>query len=244
MPKRNLIVAATLLIIIALFVNLYSKKDNRQENSLIGKPIVRLELVETIDEIVIENKDAALHLHKKSNGWVITEKNEFPANTQKLVELFDHMTTYRLAALITEDKDRLAHFGLLYKSAAKDTAGEQLTLKRESKETFRMVAGKNRDSVSPNQNLPSRPDGTYIRIGESSAVYLIKENINFETGTDEWIQKVLLTMNKDQINSIHFENPNNSFLIERDSSEKKPVITDLLNDETTNEQEVKDLLNA
>lgn len=242
MSKRNLIIAAGLLIIIAIFVNLYSGKDKRQENSPIGKQIASLELVESIDEIVIENKDTALHLLKKASGWVVTEKNDFPANTQKLVELLDSITTYRLAALVTKDKDRLAHFGLLYNTATESSTGTQLTLKSKGEEVFKMIAGKSRDSVSTNPNSPARPDGTYVRIGETPAVYLIKENINFETQTVEWIQKVLIGLNKDQIKSINFENPSTRFLFERDSGDKKLEIPGLPSSETTDEKAVKDLL--
>ena len=245
MSKRNLIIAAALLIIIAIFVNLYSKKNKRPGDSPIGKQIARTELVETIDEIVIEKQETALHLHKKAHRWLITEKNEFPANTQKLVELLDSITTYRLAALVTKDKDRLAHFGLLLNEEAKNgegTTGTQLVLKSKGKVVFKMIAGKNRDSVSSNPNLPSRPDGTYVRIGETAAVYLVKENINFETQLDAWVQKVLITMNKDQIKSVQFESPGSRLRFERENSDKKLLVTDLSSSEITDEEAVKEML--
>jgi len=245
MSKRNLIIAAALLIAIAIFVNLYSKKSQRKADSPIGKQIAGIELVESIDEIVIQNQQTALHLQKKANKWLITEKNEFPANTQKLVELLDNITTYRLASLVTKDKDRLADFGLLFNTEGKNdgnTAGTQLVFKSGGKVVFKMTAGKNRNSVSSNPNVPSRPDGTYVRVGETTAVYLVKENIDFQTEIVEWIQKVLVTMNKSQIKSVRFENPNAQVLFDRENSDKKLIVTDLSDSEKTDEGAVKTML--
>ncbi len=245
MSKRNLIIAAALLIAIAIFVNLYSKKSRQKADSPIGKQIASIELVETIDEIVIQKQQSALHLQKKANRWLIKEKNEFPANTQKLVELLDSITTYRLASLITKDKNRLAHFGLLFNSEGKndgEKAGTQLLLKSGGNVVFKMIAGKNRNSVSSNPNLPSRPDGTYVRIGETAAVYLVKENINFQTEIVEWIQKILITTNKAQIKSIRLEGPGTQVLFDKENSDKKLIVTGLSVSELTDEGAVKDML--
>ena len=245
MSKRNLIIAAALLIAIAIFVNLYSKKSGQKADTLIGKQIASIELVETIDEIVIQKHQTAIHLQKKANGWQIKEKNGFPANTQKLVELLDSITTYRLASLITKDKDRLAHFGLLFNSEGKndgEKAGTKLELKSGGNVVFKMIAGKNRNSVSSNPNLPSRPDGTYVRIGETNTVYLVKENINFQTDIVEWIQKTLITTNKAQIKSVRLESPSSRVLFDRENSDKQLIVTDLSKSEVTDEKAVKDMV--
>ncbi|MFH2132236.1 MAG: DUF4340 domain-containing protein [bacterium] len=245
MSKKNLLFITAFLVVIALFVQLYTKKDKRREDSPIGKPLAGIGLVESIDEIVIAKGETTLHLHKKSNGWVITEKNEFPANTQKLVELLDTVTTYRLSALITKDEGRLAHFKLRYRAEANspdETTGSELTLKSKGKAVFKMVAGKNRDSVSSNPNLAARPDGTYVRIGESPAVYLIKENFSFNPQTDEWIRKALITMKTDQIKTVRFESPSSRFRFARKAPTEKLLLEDLKNSETIDEQAVKDML--
>jgi uncharacterized protein DUF4340 len=199
MSKKNLLIAAALLVSIAVFVQLYSKKSKRSGDSPVGSTLASVDLADTTDEIVIENSKSATHLKKNGDEWVITDKSNFPVDTQKLVALLENVTTYRIASLVSKDKNRLAHFKLQTKteSSNDETTGTALSFRSKGKTLFSMVAGRNRDSISSNPKQPSRPDGTYIRIGLQGVVYLVKENLSFETNKDEWMRTVLLSLNEE-----------------------------------------------
>ncbi len=245
MSKKNLLIVAALLIAVAVFIQLYSKKDKRQGDTPVGKPLASVNIVEAIDEIFIEKDEKAIHLQKSADRWIIVEKNGFPADTQKLIKLFDNITTYRIAALITRDESRLADFQLLDKSDPKKSEsakGTLLQLKNGDKIEFKMVTGKSRNSVSTNPNRPSRPDGTYIRVGETPAVYLIKENFSLNSDTDDWINKTLITISKDNVKSVQFESPVSRFIFKRENGKSDLILAGLADTENMDKQALTELL--
>lgn len=239
MSKKNLLIVALLLVAVAAFVQVYSKRDNRRGETLVDKPLASLDLVGNIDEVVIEKGKDVLHLQKKDNSWVIPAKDSFPADTRKLVKLLDNITSYRIADLVTKDRNRLADFEL---ADTDPGGGILLTLKSGGNSVYRLTVGKSRDSVSADQNQPSRPDGTYVRIGTTPEVYLIKENLTLSTAIDDWMRTVLVTISKDQIKSIRIANPESRFSLERADDKAELVISDISKGETANKQALQDVM--
>jgi len=245
MSKKNLLIVAALLVIIAVFVQLYSKKSKRSGDSPVGDVLASAELADTSDEIVIEKNKTAIHLKKNGDEWVITEKNDFPVDTQKLISLLEIVTSSRIAALVSKDKSRLAHFNLLTKTEPgndDETTGTTLAFKSKGKTLFSMVAGRNRDSASTNSKRPSRPDGTYIRMGLKEVVYLVKENLSFETNADEWMRTVLLSVDEVQVKSVRFESPVSRFLLTREDSKAPLKPADISGSEQTDTETVERIL--
>ncbi len=245
MSKKNLLIVAALLVIIAVFVQLYSKKSKRSGDSPVGNALASAELADTSDEIVIEKNQTTIHLKKNGDEWTITEKNDFPVDTQKLVSLLENVTSSRIAALVSNDKSRLAHFNLLTKTepnSTDKTTGTMLAFRSNGKILFSMVAGRNRYSASSNSKRGSRPDGTYIRMGLKEVVYLVKENLSFETNPDEWMRTVLLSVDDVQVKSVRFESPLSRFLLTREDSKASLKPADLSGSEQTDTETVERVL--
>ncbi|MCP4750878.1 MAG: DUF4340 domain-containing protein [Proteobacteria bacterium] len=246
MSKRNLIIAAVILGIVAISIQYFSNTGKRKADSRIGSPLANADVVEAIDEIVIENFTSAVHVRKRGDQWLIEEMDGFPCDMQKLIELLDKVTTHKIASLTTKDPERLAHFKVRYKeekSSSAKTSGTQLILKGEGKEIFKLISGRHRDSVAKDSNAPSYPDGTYVRIGEEAAVYLIKENLELNTKADHWIRKVLVNLEKDQIKAVRYETQKARFALERPSKEKDLNIQDLGENEKIKDYERSGVLN-
>lgn len=245
MSKKNLLIITALLVAIAVFVQLYSQKSRRQGDTPVGNPLASVNLVESIDEIVINGSKKAIHLKKQDEQWVVTERGDFPVDSGKLVQLLDNLTSFRIASLITKNQSRFADFSV-QESSTKDSGsaagGTRLQLKSGGTTAFQMIAGKSRDSVSKDPNRPSRPDGTYVRIGNTPAVYLIKENLSFDSDPDEWIQKVIMRIDRDTVQSIRFENQASRFDIERADAKSDLLPAGLAKEENADKQALDDLL--
>ncbi len=245
MSKRNLIICTLVLGVVAVLIQFLSNSGNRNEDPLVGSPLADQNLIESIDEIVIQDFKAAVHFQKKGDQWLIVEKDNYPVDIKQLIELLDKIVTIKVASLVTGDPNRLAHFRLLYKDDAKSnetSTGTQLILNGGGKEVFRILTGKSRDSVRSTPNSPPRPDGTYIRIGKTQKVYLIKENLDLDIDTENWLQKTLVVLEKALIKAIRYETQNARFVVERESKDKELKMMELGENEKTSDYELSGVL--
>jgi hypothetical protein len=237
MSKKNLLIIAVLLVAIAAFVQLYSKRDRRQGDSPVGKAIASVGLVEKIDNISINKGDKTIHFQKQADRWVTVEKNMFPVDMEELLKLLDNITSYRIASLVTSDENRFPDFKL-----TKASGGITLTLKSGDKDVFHMVVGKNRASASTGNAAPGRPDGTYIKIGDQKAVFLIKENLDIEADINSWIKKTLFSLARKQVKSLRLESPSAQLSFSREDAKSDLSLAGLAKTEVQNQQPVKNLL--
>ncbi len=245
MAKRNLIIAASVLIILAAVSQLITQQNNKTTDDKVGNYIFSSALISSFDEVIIEDMKEHVHLNKNGDQWTVAEREGFTANNNDLVKIVDELTNYKVAALVTKDKKRLDYFKVKYKTESgsnENTTGTQLILKGSGKEVFKMIAGKQRDSKPANPESPPHPDGTYVRIGEAETVYLIKENLNLETNPDEWIDKSIFKVGKDEVKSIRYELTNDRFELKREEKGKKLELVGLGKDEKTSDYEQSSLL--
>lgn len=235
MSKRNLIIIVLVLGIIAVVTQYVSSHKNSPMDKKVGQPLVKTDLIGSIDELVIKESKGEIHLHKQSGQWLVKQRDDFPVNLKKLRDLFDNLTTYHVSSLVTKNPHRLAHFKVLYLSEKYDkskSTGIQLILKEQGKEIYTLVAGKSRDAAATKKQPQQSADGTYVRIGYDPLVYLIKENLSFNSSPDSWIQKTLISLEKGSINAIRFNMPDEKYAFVR----KEPKADLLLSNQTSEEQ--------
>ena len=246
MLKRNLIIIAVVLGVLALAAQYISSPKKGLRDSRINKTLASVDLVEKVDEIVIENNDSIIHLQKIGNNWRIKEKDGYLVNVQEILTLLEKITSYKVASIVTQNKDRLAYFKLLYKTEGGDSksVGSQLILKAEQKPLYTLLVGRHRDSISKSSNVPSYPDGTYIRIGDDVSVFLIKENLALDLNPNAWVQKKLVMIEEDQIKAVRYETQTDRFILSRESKERNLVLSGLGKDEKTSDFERSTMVNA
>ena len=244
MSKRNLIIAALALAILAAIIHFTVTPGNKKTDDKINLPIVQKELIELFTEIVIETNESTVHLKKQNDLWTISESDEFPASIKKLIELVDKLTSYKISSVITKDPKRLAHFKLKYKSesGAEESNGTQLTLKNKDQNLLKVLIGKKRQSKSSSPETQPQPGGTYIRIGDKKTVYIIKEDLELSADPEEWMKKTLFGLDKEQIKSIRYKKQKTEFILERESLDKELKIADMKKDEKMADYELSSLL--
>jgi hypothetical protein len=244
MTSKRLFISAALLVVIAVLLHFYNDRSGSQQDPMLQKSLMNTDLVERIDEIVIETPEAELHLAKVSEGWVLKDRDDYPVDMKALFELLDKMTHYRPATVITRDAERLAHFKL--QSATEtddaDTIGKRISFRESNRTLFSILIGRHREAAGATGL--SQPDGTYIRIGDETAVYLIKENLQIDPDSTDWIRKTLIGIEQEQIKAIRFETPTARFAFERDRPDDELVIPHHSERETIDSWERSTVLNA
>ena len=229
MARRNLLLVALVLVALAAVSHFSSKRDGKNTDPKIGKPIVDSALFDAADTILFEKGDQRTELQKDGGQWSVKDKAGYPADMEKLLRILEKVSSYTVSSLITKDADRLGDFTVLYngeENATAGTSGSQLTLRQADKTLFTMVLGKNRKAVEG-----TNFGGTYIRIGDQKAVYLIQEELSFETDPQQWLRTTLFHIPKEQIQSIDFEVEKESFGLAREDEEKPFLLKDLKEEE-------------
>ena len=243
MSKRNLIIAAVVLGLVALAVQFFSGPKRGGLDHRINTTLASADHMQSIDEIVIENNSGSLHLQKRGKIWQIEEKMGYPASVKEVFNLLQKVVTHKISSVVTENPERLAYFTLLYKNETKDSSqkGSQLTLLAKKEPVFTLLVGKHRDSISKASDMPSYPDGTYIRIGETKAVYLIKENLDLNVDAKTWMQKELVSVKEDEIKAVRYETQAGQLVLSREKKEKKLELLGLEKGEKTSDFERNNL---
>ena len=230
MSKRNLIIAAVVLVCLAVVSQWLGNSGKKVTDDKIGKPPLAIKTVDEFDTLVLKDAEGTLHLKKQDEQWVIEEKNDYPVNMKEMLSLMDKLTANTVASLVTKDEKRHAYFQVVYweeAEAGKETSGTQLTLLDQGEPVFRMIAGKTRQSKSDDPNMPAHADGVYARIGDSPNIYLLKDALSLTVDPAEWIRTTLFAMDKKEVKSIRLELPTERLLLERPEKGKAPVLSDL-----------------
>lgn len=210
MSKRNLIVTALLLVALAVTTQLL-KKDKKKRDARIGKPVMNSALIEKIDEVVFSASGKNLHLKKEGDFWGVVEKENFPVDMEKLVKMLTDLSSYKVASVVTKDKASHERFKVTESGTG---MGRKILLKAEGKDLLKLLIGKARTKAGG-----SISDGTYLRIGDADAVYLIKDNFSPETESDSWIRTRLLNVEEESLKQVKMEANGATILLSREKKE-------------------------
>ncbi len=234
MSKKNLLIIAGVLVVLAFVSQWFTQSGNKSKDEKIGQPILEAALVEAFDELILEDSKGVVRIKKAGDTWGVQEKNNYPVDMGKMMELVGELTQTKVASLVTKDEKRLAHFKVVYRNSEggdNNTAGTQLTLQSEGKVVFKMMAGKKRDSKSSQANMPTHSDGQYIRIGDQKSVYLSKNDFILETDPKEWIKSTLFSIDKKEIEAVQFKSKSDSFELKRAEKGKELLVSTMKENE-------------
>lgn len=239
MSKRNLVIAAAALCILAVVTHFAGKSRNPDASTpRIGKSILNTEITEQLDSIKIDSTDSHVELVKKDGIWSIADSDGFPVNLEKLLQITENLTSYKVASLVTKDPERMTHFEVNYKGEKGTLKGTQIVFENKGAVTFKMVVGKNRNSAS---GTPGASGGTYIRIGDEPVVYLIKEALYLDADPNDWTQRHLFKVDKEEIQSVNFKTASAEYSLFRKDAKAKFSLADLKAGETFNDDTMSDV---
>ncbi len=225
MSKRNLAFVTLLIALIALGSHFFINQRKSGGDTRVGQTLTNSDVVGEMDEIELVEADTELHIKKATDGWMITEKDDFPVNMEKVFQLINQLTTSKIASLVTKDTGRFAHFKVKQDGDWQER-GTKLSIKKSGSAIFQLLIGKHRNKLTSKEGN-GIPDGTYIRFSDQDSVYLIKENLSYKTDPDEWIRTRLFKINKDEFKMVALENPQKISFSRKDKSDKfhKKVLT-------------------
>ncbi|MGN6518373.1 MAG: DUF4340 domain-containing protein [Dokdonella sp.] len=187
----GLAIAALVAIGAAIALNHSSRPQSGQaETSAYLVPELR-DHVNDIAKVVVtgaEGKVAAT-LERGPNGWTLTEKGGYPADTGKLRAFLLKLADARRVEQKTSNKDKYALLGV-EDVTAKDAKGVQVELDGLAKPVVLVVG-----------NSDPR-GGTYVRVVGQPESWLVSGSLNVDRNGSDWLRKDLADIAATRIESV------------------------------------------
>jgi hypothetical protein len=188
MSSKNLsrlAVLAAIMVVAAVIVHLITNRPaqtNQQSTYLIQG--LDPDMVATI---VISENDRATHLQRRGKAFVVSEKNDYPAATDRVNELFTEILDIQTKELVTDKPQN--HPDL---EVTPDKAQSVVEfLGPDANVITGLVTGKRTDSGD-----------AYIRLTDSNNVYLCENAPSVRTGPMDYIDQKLVSVKRDDIISV------------------------------------------
>ncbi|HUX08082.1 MAG TPA: DUF4340 domain-containing protein [Acidobacteriota bacterium] len=179
MSERNLIIlAVTASILIILTALLYSGLDFSRESFKSGTPLLQGLDPEKIGSIKIKKGEDEVTLKRSEEGFVIEEKNGYPADTVKINNLLIDLLETRLAEKIT---DSAANHGELGVAEGSEDAITIILSDLEGKQIAGIIKGKQ----------VSRGAGSHVRLIAENAVYSTEKTFTIDTNATDYMNDEL-----------------------------------------------------
>ncbi len=181
----QLAVAAAIALIAAVAVNYITNRPKQAPHS-------RTYLIQGLDPsmvagILISANNDSINLQRRGTTFVVAEKDNYPATTERINELFTEVLDIKTKELITDKSEN--HPGL---EVTEDKAGDIVRFFDKDANTITgVVIGKRIES-----------DDAYVRLADSDRVYLCENVPQVRTNAMDYIDQQLISVKRENIISV------------------------------------------
>lgn len=203
MSARAVAVLAALLLLLGGAALLYQRQQaaqRPQNTAVLGKPVLKGLQAAEVATIRITEPKSTLTVERKDDGWVIRERDGFPADVAKVRELVIKLLELKVGqSAPLGEKDR-ARLNL-------DDSGIQVELDaRDGKPLGKLVVGKKyfKREVENPEKAPA--DGRFVAVpGEAGTAYIVSDPLlQASTKSADWIDRTSFQVEKVKTLEVRF----------------------------------------
>jgi hypothetical protein len=189
MNARIVAVLVVLLVVLggaALLAQREDRAQRPQNAATLGQPLLKDLKAADIARIRIAEPKSTLTLERKENGWVIVEREGFPADVTKVRDFVVKLVGMKIAqSEPVGEKDR----GRLNLDSS--TATQVEFAAADGKPLAKLLVGKKLFRSEPENPEKALGDGRFVLLpGDDRTVYMVSDPLALATAkTSEWIDK-------------------------------------------------------
>ena len=180
--------------------------------------------INDVAAVKIQSKDEALNILKKDGQWVINEREDFPAQEDRVLDLLKQMWSVKITQVVPNGAAHLARLELSDPASGKE--GETATVltfsDAEGKELTSIALGKIQVTTSSQPNpytggASTTDAGRYVKPGGKNSVYLVDTPFKEAAGVDptEWITRDFFKVERHESVALDTGNPKEDWKLER-----------------------------
>jgi hypothetical protein len=216
MNNKSLIIlglaAATLIIIAAIMSGVADKSQ-----PLSDSPSYLIQGLDPadIDTIIIGTGDNTVTLKRQGRGFVIANKDNYPAGAEHINGLLSQCLEVQISELYTDNPANHADLGV-----TEDKPTSIVRFFRNDPNSSLMtglIVGKYRETS----------EGMFIRLLPGDKVYVASRAPYIPGQADAYIDKDLISTQKDQIESVTVKTPDGEYTLKKDKDSQKTILENI-----------------
>ncbi len=160
-----------------------------------------------LETIKIRHKDGSFNLQSTGDGWVFSERDNYPAQDAKIGELIIKLSRMEKVEPKTKLPERYDRLDLLGPEEKEDTRAKEVVLLNGSGEVLAsLLVGKRKFT------LGSSEGGTYVLLQDDPQAWLVTGELNPESRARDWLVRQISDIKDDDIKSITITHPDGEVL--------------------------------
>ena len=195
------------IIIIVFFIALLSivyflGKEESESTDSINKKI--LNITGTIKKIKITKNKTSVTLFQDKENWLIKEKNNYPANLEKIKEVIEQLTKVKGDTFYTDNPDKHSKFELEDPDKSEDSKGAVKIeiMDNTGKIIDGIIIGKSKNSKKQSDTPWATESSVFARNLNSNTVYLCNTSVSADNAPSNWLKKEFLDIKKNEFRSV------------------------------------------
>jgi len=219
MSNTKLTILGIVAVVMVLWAALQSRISNRSGTELTGPAY----LIQGFDpsgvgSIVIGTGEAAFTLERRGNGFVVVDKDNYPAKTSEINDLISKCLEIQTTELITDNPDN--HEELEVTGEKARSVVKFMTPDPNSSLLTGVIVGKTKELGQ----------GSYVRLlsndpAVSNKVYVASNVPWFGGGAMNYIDQELISVKKEDIKSVTVSSKNSTYTL-RTKEDSQDVVLD------------------
>jgi len=231
MSDRKLTILAIVAVVMVVWAFFQSRISNRSSTAVgVGGNLIQGLDPEDIGSIIVGTGDDALKFERKEWGFVVTNKDNYPASVKRINELIvscldvkksefytNNPANHKDLGVTEEDADEVVKF---YRSDGSLLAG--------------IIVGKAREQGG----------GTFVRLVGRDEVYVAPERPSVNTWVMSYIERDILDLNRNDIEMVTVSGPNDVYTVKWSDDGNNVVLENLPEGKKLRKSEAEDVLTA
>ena len=208
MKAKTFVILSAFLIVISAVAFIVYQKERPTPSSEMGTPMIAEIPAGEITTIRMKTPQESIVLEKRSKGWVVQTRFQYPADFPRIMDLVNTVRDAKIGRSFDSSQEIRSRLGLISPDDAtvdEGIRGTLIDLKNEKGASIATILiGKTRERGGRGDV----PDGQYVMLGGSQRVYLVDRIFtSFETGNSSWLSKHPIRIKPEDIKKISCEGP-------------------------------------
>jgi hypothetical protein len=218
MSNKKLTILAVVAVLMVLWAGVQSRVSNRRDVEVDG-PAYLVQGLDPADvaSIISGTGEEAVTLKRQQAGFVVSNKDNYPAKTSEINDLFSKCFEIQTAGFITDNPDN--HEDLEVTEEKARTVVKFMTADANSTVLAGVVVGKSEELGG----------GTYVRLlssdtATSNKVYIASKSPYFGSGAMSYIEQELISVEQDDIESVTVSPPGGNYTLKTKEDSDEVVL--------------------
>jgi len=228
--KKLSILAGVAGVLLVLTVIVYSGGFGSARDFESGSLLIQGLDPQKVSMITIDKGSDSLTLQRAAQGFTITQRQGYPASTEKVNALFIKCFEIRCDGKVTENKDNHKDLGVT-------ADGKEATVVKLLDNAGKVITG-----VVVGGSV-SRGRGVYVRPVDKDVVYATDKWVSFSTKVSDYVDSELVKVAKDDVVEVRVEQKDSTYTANRDK-DGGVVLKDVPKGKRAKKSDVESLFDA